>query len=229
MSGTGPPVRLFIYSPTRSAAQAAALYAGIKPGAALMTDGYEPYNDVADKNQLVHLGCWAHARRYMIEAEENLPKGQRGRDHPVSELIRLIGQLFAIESRCKGKAPAERLLERQRESRSVRISDERDRPFRDGDRRFRQRDRSFRKRDRADRKAGLALRMTSTTRAMLAGFGRRDDARAPDEHAHVYERLPFAKQKCTLTGRWTAAVYPALMQCKTHTAGPDEMRLLAPL
>ncbi|WP_316679411.1 DUF4150 domain-containing protein, partial [Ralstonia chuxiongensis] len=31
-----------------------------------------------------------------------------------------------------------------------------------------QRDRSFRQRDRADRKAGLALRMTSTTRAMLA-------------------------------------------------------------
>ncbi|WP_176053411.1 helix-turn-helix domain-containing protein, partial [Paraburkholderia caribensis] len=42
---------------------------------------------------------------------------------------------------------------------TLRISDERDRPFRDGDRRFRQRDRSFRKRDRADRKAGLALRV----------------------------------------------------------------------
>jgi hypothetical protein len=110
---------LFSYSPTRSAAQAAALYAGIKPGAALMTDGYEPYNDVADKNQLVHLGCWAHARRYLIEAEENLPKAQRGRDHPVSKFIRLIGLLFAIESRCEGMAPADRLLERQRESRSV--------------------------------------------------------------------------------------------------------------
>ncbi|MGN6234320.1 MAG: hypothetical protein ACTHNZ_24545, partial [Trinickia sp.] len=47
----------------------------------------------------------------------------------------------------------------------VRISDERDRPFRDRDRRFRQRDRPFRERDRADRQAGLALRMTSTTRA----------------------------------------------------------------
>nr|WP_321803994.1 Tn3 family transposase [Burkholderia sp. BCC1993] len=62
---------------------------------------------------------------------------------------------------------------------TLRISDERDQPFRDRDRRFRQRDRSFRERDRADRKAGLALRMTSTTRAMLAGFGRRQHARAP--------------------------------------------------
>ena len=71
----------------------------------------------------------------------------------------------------------------------VRISDERDRPFRDRDRRFRQRDRAFRERDRADRKAGLALRMTSTTRAMLAGFGRREHARAPDEHAHDQGRF----------------------------------------
>lgn len=71
----------------------------------------------------------------------------------------------------------------------VRISDERDRPFRDRDRRFRQRDRSFRERDRADRKAGMALRMTSTTRAMLAGFCRREHACAPDEHAHDQGRF----------------------------------------
>jgi hypothetical protein len=62
----------------------------------------------------------------------------------------------------------------------MRIADERDRPYRD---------RRFRQRDRADRKAGLALRMTSTTRAMLAGFGRRDHARAPDEHAHDQGRF----------------------------------------
>lgn len=71
----------------------------------------------------------------------------------------------------------------------VRISDERDRPFRDRDRGFRQRDRAFRERDRPDRKAGLALRMTSTARAMLAGFCRRDHARAPDEHAHDQGRF----------------------------------------
>ncbi|WP_409017620.1 CinA family protein [Caballeronia sp. LZ008] len=71
----------------------------------------------------------------------------------------------------------------------VRISDEGDRPFRDRDRRFRQRDRPFRERDRTDRRTGLALRMTSTTRAMLAGFCRREHARAPDEHAHDQGRF----------------------------------------
>jgi hypothetical protein len=75
------------------------------------------------------------------------------------------------------------------DSTELRISDEGDRPFRDRDRRFRQRDRPFREGDRTDRTTGLALRMTSTTRAMLAGFCRRKHARAPDEHAHDQGRF----------------------------------------
>jgi uncharacterized protein YbcI len=55
----------------------------------------------------------------MIEVEENLPKALRGRDHPVSEFIRLIGQLFAIESRGEGMTQQERLLVRKRENRSM--------------------------------------------------------------------------------------------------------------
>ncbi|MEX3969605.1 IS66 family transposase [Paraburkholderia caribensis] len=61
MNGTGPPVRMFSCSPTCSAAQAAVLYAGIKPGAVLLSDGYEPYNEIARTNRLVHLGCWTPA------------------------------------------------------------------------------------------------------------------------------------------------------------------------
>lgn len=84
------------------------LYAGIKPGAVLMSDGYEPYNEIARTNQLVHLGCWAHARRYLIEAEELLPKEQRAGNHPVNEFTRLIGQLFAVEARSERMTPEQR-------------------------------------------------------------------------------------------------------------------------
>jgi transposase len=70
MNGSGPPVRLFSYGPARSTVQAMALYAGSRPGAALMTDGYAPYDAVAERYGLVHLGCWAHARRYLVEAEQ---------------------------------------------------------------------------------------------------------------------------------------------------------------
>jgi transposase len=60
VNGSGPPVRMFSYSPGRGAQHAQRLYAGVSPGALLMTDGYELYNGIAHAHQLVHLGCWAH-------------------------------------------------------------------------------------------------------------------------------------------------------------------------
>ena len=39
--GTGPPIRLFGYSPSRSTDAAVKMYAGLREGAVLMTDGYE--------------------------------------------------------------------------------------------------------------------------------------------------------------------------------------------
>ncbi len=41
--GTGPPIRLFAYAPSRSLQTAKRLYAGMRLGAVLMSDGYEPY------------------------------------------------------------------------------------------------------------------------------------------------------------------------------------------
>jgi transposase len=40
--GTGPPIRLFAYSPSRSAQTALDLYAGVQAGSVLMSDGYDP-------------------------------------------------------------------------------------------------------------------------------------------------------------------------------------------
>jgi len=62
MNGSGPPVRLFSYASGRGAKHAKEIYAGIRPGAALMTDGYELYNGLAIEHQLIHLGCWALLR-----------------------------------------------------------------------------------------------------------------------------------------------------------------------
>lgn len=115
MNGTGPPVRLFAYSPTRETKQATALYAGIKPGAVLMTDGYAPYDDVANTYQLVHIGCWAHARRYLVEAEQALPKDKRA-DHPVSGFLQRIGKLFAIERHTLEMKPEQRQQVRAEQS-----------------------------------------------------------------------------------------------------------------
>ena len=101
MNGTGPPVRLFGYSPGRGTGHALKLYAGIAKGAVLMTDGYEVYNAIAATHGLVHLGCWVHCRRYFIEAEDVLPKEARTPDQPAMQFITAIGKLYAAEARAR--------------------------------------------------------------------------------------------------------------------------------
>ena len=68
VTGSGPPIRLFGYAPGRGTTHADTLYAGVKTRAALMSDGYEVYGGIAAANGLIHLGCWAHCRRYFVEA-----------------------------------------------------------------------------------------------------------------------------------------------------------------
>ena len=99
MTGSGVPIRCFTYTPGRGAKLADKLFAGIRQGAVLMTDGYEPYNSISEQYQLVHLGCWAHARRYFVKAEDNVPKAARSADLLATRFIKLIGKLFAAEAR----------------------------------------------------------------------------------------------------------------------------------
>ena len=97
--GAGPPIRLFGYAPSRSTDAAVKMYAGLREGAVLMTDGYEVYDKIERASGLVHLGCWAHARRYMVDALQVLPKNARGPEQPAAQFIALIAKLYAVESR----------------------------------------------------------------------------------------------------------------------------------
>jgi transposase len=96
--GTGPPIRLFGYSPSRSTQAAAILYEGMRPGGVLMSDGYEPYAAIAERHRLVHLGCWAHCRRYFNDALQAMPKDKRGPEQLPARFIELIGRLYKIEA-----------------------------------------------------------------------------------------------------------------------------------
>mgnify|MGYP001363501388 CR=1 FL=1 len=117
--GTGPPIRLFTYSPSRSTKTAMALYAGIRPGAVLMTDGYDVYDTVAQTHQLVHLGCWTHCRRYFHEALQALPKDQRRPDHLAARFIALIGKLYDVEAQARREGVDASELGRRRQHASV--------------------------------------------------------------------------------------------------------------
>lgn len=116
MNGDGRPVRLFAYAPGRGAVHAEKLYAGIRTGTTLITDGYEVYNGIAKTGKLTHLGCWVHARRPFIKAEEAIPKAARSPDQLASRFVRLIGKLCRAESAAKDWTPIRRLRLRSRYS-----------------------------------------------------------------------------------------------------------------
>ena len=119
--GTGPPIRLFAYSPSRSMATAKHLYEGMREGGVLMTDGYEPYNAIAKTHQLVHLGCWAHCRRGFHEALQALPKDQRGPQQLPARFIDLIGKLYHIEAIARRDMLDADALKQLRQDRSMQV------------------------------------------------------------------------------------------------------------
>jgi transposase len=105
---------LFTYSPSRSTAAAQILYAGMRGGTVLMTDGYAVYDQISSANRLVHLACWAHCRRDFNDALQALPKHARGPDQLAVQFTALIGKLYAVESRGRDlKLGAEQLLEQR--------------------------------------------------------------------------------------------------------------------
>ena len=121
--GTGPPIRLFAYSPSRSTEAAQHLYAGVRPGAVLITDGYEVYNRIAQAHRLVHLGCWAHCRRYFNDALQVLPKNKRGADQLTAQFIELIAKMYRVEARAKERQLDPHGLKQLRQEHSVPVLD----------------------------------------------------------------------------------------------------------
>lgn len=119
--GTGPPIRLFAYSPSRSTETAKTLYAGMRSAGVLMSDGYKPYEAIAQEHRLVHLGCWAHARRGFHEALQALPKDKRGPEQLPARFIELIGRMYHVEAEARRAGLEPDALGRRRQERSVSV------------------------------------------------------------------------------------------------------------
>ena len=104
---------LYWFGPGRGADVAGELLAGF--GGKLQTDGYEVYESLARQNRdLVHFGCWAHARRKFVESLES-----GGAD--AAWYVAEIQRLYRIESRCDEAATSAeaRAETRGKESRPV--------------------------------------------------------------------------------------------------------------
>ena len=80
----------------------------------LLADAYGGYNGVVAGNQITRAGCWAHARRKFIDAEQVAPEIAR-------EAVELLRALYAVEKEAKDVSAAERLEIRQARSAPILI------------------------------------------------------------------------------------------------------------
>lgn len=107
----GPPIALYTYDPSRSAAVASKLIGGFRGH--LQTDDYSGYSSaLKETDAVVHVLCWDHARRYFWNAFQSLSKGKQPGSIS-AEALRMIGQLYAIEDECKAMSTTDRQLVRQ--------------------------------------------------------------------------------------------------------------------
>ena len=116
----GKPVVLFDYDVTRKAEVPVRLLADWR--GYLMTDGYAGYTEVSKHEGIGHLACWAHARRYFVQARQVQPKtsqGGRGKRSHTDEAIGLIGKLYAIERALSTRTNDERYEARQSQSKPI--------------------------------------------------------------------------------------------------------------
>jgi transposase len=89
----------YFFKPTRSASvvtEKLESYEG-----PVVTDGYQPYDEVLKELKLTHAYCWAHARREFIQLESHDPS--------VKPILDLMDKLFEIEREAKNFDDLERL------------------------------------------------------------------------------------------------------------------------
>ena len=111
------PLVLYEYDPSRSAEVPKRLFEGYR--GILQTDGYEGYGAIGREPGVVHVGCWAHARRRFVDALKGVGKNRkkaakRTKKQSQAEAgLRFIQKLYAIERSVKDATPEERLRVRQ--------------------------------------------------------------------------------------------------------------------
>ena len=114
------PLLLYEYDRSRSAEVPKRLFEGY--AGVLQTDGYEGYGAIGREPGVVHVGCWAHARRKFTDALKGQGKGRkkgakRGSKQSKAEAgLHFLQKLYAVERSVKDASPEERLRVRRERS-----------------------------------------------------------------------------------------------------------------
>lgn len=83
---------------------------------AVMVDGYEGYEKACQHYRITRLGCWAHARRKLMDAKAVQKKSKTGK---ADQGLAYIQKMYALERAIKEKPPDERYRRRQKDIKPV--------------------------------------------------------------------------------------------------------------
>lgn len=107
--GVDPPCVAYVYAPDRKGERVASHLSGFK--GVLQVDGYAGYRALLEGGDVRLAFCWSHVRRSFYELAASGPA-------PIAtEVLRRIGELYAIENELRGRSPDERRAARQERSR----------------------------------------------------------------------------------------------------------------
>ena len=108
------PIILYDYQTTRAAKHPIKFLKDFK--GYLHVDGYEGYTSIPE---ITPVGCWAHARRYFVDAIKSLPPGKDTTPTASEEGLAFCNKLFEIERELNEVTPEERYKTRLKESKPV--------------------------------------------------------------------------------------------------------------
>ena len=112
------PTCIFQYHSTRSGDVASSFlknYAG-----AVQSDGFSGYDFLDSNTSILHIGCWAHARRKFMDADKARGKN-KGKVGSTTIALNYIRKLYGIEKKAKNLilSPAEYLAMRKTQSQPI--------------------------------------------------------------------------------------------------------------
>ena len=102
--GPGPPLTVFDFSRDRSKKRPLN-FLGDYHGY-IHADAYSGYDELFQKDGVIEVGCWVHARRKFDEAASSRPR-------EATEIMARIAGLYKLEAECAGMKPEDRARQRQ--------------------------------------------------------------------------------------------------------------------
>jgi transposase len=113
------PIVLYDYTPSRAGRVAENLLSGFS--GYLQAGYYAGYHAAGRKDDISHVGCWAHARSKFIDAQKAAKDKKTARIGKADVAINYIAKLYAIEKKAKDtSSEALRQLRQKKGSRSSR-------------------------------------------------------------------------------------------------------------